>query len=221
MVCLNNVVHKYDENNVIELPDIDLKSGEHLVVHGLSGSGKSTLLHIAAGLLRPTTGMVKIDETEIYLMKENKRDLFRGRNIGVIFQQMHLIDSLTVVDNIRLAQYLAGLNKDDYKTDQVLRQLKIADKRQAYVDQISQGEKQRVAIARAVINDPRVLLADEPTSSLDDERSEEVIQLLKSQAEKNKATLIITTHDKRVKDHFTNNLEIKSREEVSLQDELD
>jgi len=216
MVLLNKVSHHYDRHNIVNLPDLKLVKGEQLVVYGLSGCGKSTLMNIIAGLLKPSSGTVRIDGTEIYHLNENKRDQFRGRCIGMVFQQMHLINTLTVLDNIRLAKYMAGLKQDDNKINRVLNQLEIADKRKSYADELSQGQKQRVSIARAVINGPGLILADEPTSSLDDKRSMDVIKLLKSQADEYGATLIITTHDQRVKDKFEKTVEIKLNKEYTL-----
>ena len=215
MVKLEKAAHHYDTENIVRLPDIDLKQGEQLLVHGLSGSGKSTLLHIIAGLLSPTTGRVIINNTEIYFLTENKLDKFRGRHVGVIFQQMHLIDTLSVFENIRLAQYLAGVEQNESRIYQVLAQLEIPEKANSWVDELSQGEKQRVSIARAVVNDPKLILADEPTSSLDDKRSEQVIKLLKDQAARYHATLIISTHDQRVKHHFDKHIEIKQPEVIN------
>lgn len=215
IVKLEKAAHHYDTENIVRLPDMDLKQGEQLLVHGLSGSGKSTLLHIIAGLLSPSTGRVIINNTEIYFLPESKLDKFRGRHIAVIFQQMHLIDSLSVFENIRLAQYLAGVEQNESRIYEVLAQLEIPEKANSWVNELSQGEKQRVSIARAVVNDPKLILADEPTSSLDDKRSEQVISLLKDQAARHHATLIISTHDQRVKHHFDKHIEIKQPEVIN------
>lgn len=215
MISLKSVRHRYNSVNTVELPDIDLQSGTDLLVLGLSGSGKSTLLHILAGLLKPTEGSYTLQGTNLYSLNESERDQYRGKNIGVIFQQMHLISTLTVFDNLKLAQYLAGLKPNSERIEQLCTDLDIADKLKSFPDELSQGQKQRVSIARAVVNKPVLLLADEPTSSLDDLRSNDVILLLKDQAEKNGATLIISTHDHRVKSHFNNVVDIdKIQKEV-------
>lgn len=208
MIQLKESVHHYSSKTVVPLPDLQVDKGEHLLILGLSGSGKSTLLHILAGLLCPTKGSYSIDGTDLYSLSESRRDQFRGRHIGVIFQQMHLINTLTVKENLKLAQYMAGQKVDESKAIRICRELDIADKLDSYTDELSQGQKQRVSIARAVMNDPLLLLADEPTSSLDDIRSSEVLSLLKSQAERTGATLIISTHDQRVKDQFSNSVEL-------------
>lgn len=208
MIQLKDSVHHYSSNTVVSLPDLHIEKGEHLLILGLSGSGKSTLLHILAGLLRPTKGNYSIDGTDLYSLSESRRDQFRGKQIGVIFQQMHLINSLTVKENLKLAQYMAGQKVDESKAIRICEELDISEKLNSYADELSQGQKQRVSIARAVMNDPLLLLADEPTSSLDDIRSGEVLSLLRDQAKRTGATLIISTHDQRVKDQFQNRVEL-------------
>ena len=180
---------------------------------GLSGSGKSTMLHILAGVLKPTKGTLSVNGTDLYQLSESKRDAFRGKHIGVIFQQMHLIDSLTVIDNLKIAQYMAGVKVDTDKIKNICTELDIAVKLNSYPDELSQGQKQRVSIARAVVNDPSLLLADEPTSSLDDRRSEDAVTLLRRMADRTGATLIISTHDARVKKHFINVLDLDGQQE--------
>lgn len=216
MILLRQSIHQYDSKTKIPLPSLNLEQGEDLLISGQSGSGKSTLLHVLAGLLRPTQGSLTIQDTDLYSLKESKRDRFRGKYIGIVLQQIHLVDALTVQKNLELAQYMAGAKVDPSKIKQICSELEIDDKLDSYIDELSQGQRQRVAIARAVVNQPVLLLADEPTSSLDDERAETVIQLLKTQAKRCKATLIISTHDQRVKNHFSNviNLDQLHREDA-------
>jgi putative ABC transport system ATP-binding protein len=204
MIRLQNAEHRYNAQTLVSLPEIDLNTGESLLILGQSGSGKSTLLNVLGGLLKPTSGVLTIGDTELYSLTESARDAFRGRYIGIIFQTNHLVDSLSVRDNLRLAQYLSGMTQDDSKIDTVLSDLDIKEKKNSGVNELSEGQKQRVGIARAVINEPKVILADEPTSSLDDIRCEQVVQLLKKQASAHNATLIVSTHDQRVKNHFEN-----------------
>lgn len=216
MILLRQAIHQYDSKIRVPLPSLNLEQGEDLLISGRSGSGKSTLLHVLAGLLHPTQGSLTIRDTDLYSLKESKRDRFRGKHIGIVLQQIHLVDVLTVQKNLELAQYLAGETVDPSKIKQICSELEIDDKLNSYIDELSQGQRQRVAIARAVVNEPVLLLADEPTSSLDDERAETVIQLLKTQAKRCKATLIISTHDQRVKNHFSNviNLDQLQREDT-------
>lgn len=213
MIDLKDITHHYDSVTAVNLPNLKVGKGGELLVIGLSGSGKSTMLHILAGVLKPTKGTLSVNGTDLYQLSESKRDAFRGKHIGVIFQQMHLIDSLTVIDNLKIAQYMAGVKVDTDKIKNICTELDIAVKLNSYPDELSQGQKQRVSIARAVVNDPSLLLADEPTSSLDDRRSEDAVTLLRRMADRTGATLIISTHDARVKKHFINVLDLDGQQE--------
>ena len=135
-------------------------------------------------------------------------DLFRGRHIGLVFQRSHFVSSLTVGDNLRLSQYLAGEPQNQERIESILNRLKLGDKLRQKTQKLSVGEQQRVAIARAVLNDPDVILADEPTSALDDTNAAEVMNLLEEEAQQAKAALIIVTHDKRLKDRITQRVEL-------------
>jgi putative ABC transport system ATP-binding protein len=160
------------------------------------------LLNIVAGLALPTAGNVIVNGTRIDNLSAAKRDHFRGRHIGCVMQRLHLIAALTVEANLRLAQKLAGAAVDDTRIHAILETLGIAAKRRAYPRELSQGEAQRVAIARAVVNRPALILADEPTAALDDANCESAIQLLFDQAIEHGATLLVATHDARIKSRF-------------------
>ena len=202
MVLLENVRHLYGQEVVIDLPQLSIKQNSHHLLLGRSGSGKTTLLHIIGGLLRPTEGRVTVDDIDITSLSGDALDRLRGRTIGMIFQQLHLLPTLTVEQNLLLAPYLAGLKQDAKRAQDVLQSLDIEDKKYAFPHQLSVGQQQRVAIARAVMNRPKLLLADEPTSSLDDQRAQQVLTLLKEQADLHEATLIIATHDARIAGSF-------------------
>ena len=206
MIELREIEHRYDKELVLSLPYFSVDKGSHALVLGLSGSGKSTLLHVMGGLLRPTRGTVSIAGVDLSSLNGQQLDRFRGQHIGIVFQRMHLLSSLTVEENILLASYLAGASQDKGRVRDVLADLDLTEKANAYPQSLSQGQKQRVCIARAVINKPDLILADEPTSSLDDVRSKSVLELLVKQAEVYGATLIIATHDQRIKPHFGNQL---------------
>lgn len=206
MFALDNIRHRYNRNVVLDLPHFAGAQGEHWLVLGLSGSGKTTLLHTMGGLLQPSEGTVRIAGEDLTRLKGHALDRFRGRTIGVVFQQMHLLSTLTVKQNLLLAPYMAELPQEAGRVDEVLDNLDILDKAYAYPNELSFGQKQRVGIARAVMNRPRLILADEPTSALDDVRSEQVLDLLVTQAEACEATLVIATHDRRVKDRFEKQL---------------
>jgi putative ABC transport system ATP-binding protein len=169
---------------------------------GPSGSGKTTLLHILAGILQPSFGDVLVAGYPLTRLKPRALDRFRGRHVGIVLQQLHLVESLTVIDNVLLAQYFSRLPYDPGRVREVLADLGLKDKANAYPHQLSFGEAQRVAVARAVVNRPTLLLADEPTSNLDDAHCMQTLDLLESQANACRATLLIATHDQRIKARF-------------------
>ena len=217
MLKLQNISHRYTEDVVLSLPEFNVAQGAHTLVLGMSGSGKSTLLHIMAGLLHPSEGTVRVNGTDLYALKGHEQDRFRGANIGIVFQQMHLLPALTIEENIGLALYLAGKPRDHGRIRDVLSSLDLSDKLKSYPHQLSQGQKQRACIARAVINEPALILADEPTASLDDVRCQQVLALLLEQAESCEATLVIATHDQRIKPYFSNQLMLTEMSQVELE----
>jgi putative ABC transport system ATP-binding protein len=202
MISITSVSHQYSTEQALTFADWQVNNGEQWLLLGQSGSGKTTLLHILTGLLKPTNGEIKIDNTNLYALSSKKLDEFRGQHIGIVFQKPHLIKSLSITENLILAQSFAGLPTNKNRIEEVLASLDMAHKKNAYPQELSQGQLQRVTIARAVINKPTLLIADEPTSSLDDKNAEAVLALLKEQSELNKATLVVATHDKRVKVSF-------------------
>ncbi len=210
MISITAVAHSYKDASPISFKDWKINDGEQWLLLGDSGSGKTTLLHILTGILKPNQGSVHIDETSIYQLSAKKLDQFRGRHIGIIFQKPHLIKSLTVGENLLLAQGFAGLPENHQRVDEVLTSLDMLHKKNAYPSTLSIGQLQRVSIARAVINKPSLLIADEPTSSLDDKNAEAVLSLLMQQSGLNQAILVVATHDKRVKDAFTHTYRLNS-----------
>jgi ABC-type lipoprotein export system ATPase subunit len=204
MVKIHDLSHTYNVNQKIGFPDFSCAAKEILLVLGTSGVGKTTLLHLLSGLLTIQKGEINIGGTDIKTLSSSQLDAFRGQNIGIIFQQNHFVDSLSVVDNIILAQTLAGQRENVAEAKRLLGRLNIADKADKKIRFLSQGEKQRVAIARAIINKPKLILADEPTSALDDVNTVEVLKLLTEQANEANSALIIVTHDTRLKDQIAN-----------------
>lgn len=204
MVAIQSVSHAYNLQSTLCFRDWVIPTGGQWLLLGNSGSGKSTLLHILTGILQPKNGSVFINDTNLYQLPAKKLDRFRGQQIGMVFQTPHLIKSLTVKENLLIAQSFASLPEDRKRVAEVLQSLGIDDKQNNYPHQLSQGQLQRVSIARAVINKPALLVADEPTSSLDDHNADAVLQLLMQQSVIGNSTLLVATHDKRVKDKFTN-----------------
>ena len=202
MISIDQLQFNYADHKVLSIPHLEVSEQEHLLVLGTSGSGKTTLLHIMAGLLAPTHGKIVVGQTNLYQLSSSERDKYRGQNIGLVFQKSHLISALNVEDNLLLAQYLAGTAQDKGRIGEVLNELGLSEKKKKSIKTLSQGEQQRVTIARALLNRPRMILADEPTASLDDANASNVIALLKKQANNYGASLLIATHDQRVKDQF-------------------
>jgi lipoprotein-releasing system ATP-binding protein len=202
----NNIEFYYNKDQKFKIPDINLKARDQLLIIGKSGSGKTTILNILGGLLKPKAGEVKINGTSVYSLGGAALDKFRGKNVGIIFQKPHILSALNVEENLKIANFFAG--ESNRLIEPLLKELGIYGKRKANVNTLSEGEMQRVSIARALVNNPKVILADEPTASLDDENADNVIKLLQQEAEKYKAVLIIVTHDQRVKDHISNQITI-------------
>ncbi len=204
MFALHEVGHDYDGAEVVSVPSWTVGQGEHWLLLGPSGSGKTTLLHLIGGLLRPTRGRIEVAGQRIDTLAPAELDRFRGAHIGVVFQRHHLLGALSVLDNLLAAQYLAGVGQSRARAMEVLDRLGIADRHAAMPHTLSQGQVQRVAIARAVINQPSLILADEPTASLDDANAAHVLDLFIEQARAHEATLLIATHDRRVRERITN-----------------
>lgn len=210
MLVTQNVSFAYPSGDTppLTFPDIRCGTGEQWLLLGQSGSGKTTLLQLLAGLRTPTQGKITVGDTVINQLTARELDQFRGRQIGVIFQQSHFIRALTVGENLALARKLAGLSPDASLIQSLLEKLNVAHKLHARTQELSVGEQQRVAIARALANQPTIILADEPTSALDDHNTEQVVNLLRQQAESAGATLLVVTHDNRLKSIFEQQIEL-------------
>ncbi len=169
------------------------------------------MLHLVAGLVAPRAGVVRIDGQDLSSLSASARDRFRGRTIGLLLQSFHLLDTLSVLDNVRLARRLAGLPEDRARCRQVLEALDVAGLAHARPSTLSHGQAQRVALARAVVNRPKLILADEPTSSLDDESCERVAALVETEAERHGAALVVATHDSRLRARFERHLALRAR----------
>tara|TARA_Y200000002_G_C22408759_1_gene548914 strand:+ start:91 stop:714 length:624 start_codon:yes stop_codon:yes gene_type:complete len=207
MISTKGLNFKYNEQASFSFPDINLGIDENLLIIGSSGIGKTTLLHLLAGLLESNSGSINLYGQDISKLTQHQIDKFRGQNIGIVFQKPHFVNSLTVKENLQLAQYL-GNKKDQNRIIDILSSLDILDKENKKPKKLSQGEKQRASIAMAIVNSPKLILADEPTSSLDDENCDRVIKLLKKQASEFKAQLIVITHDNRLKKHFKKSIKL-------------
>ncbi len=208
MIVLKDVAHQFSGGQKLIFKNQVFGPQDHWLILGASGSGKSTLLNILAGLLKPTEGQVLIGEQNLYQLKGNHLDKFRAKHMGVVFQKPYFISSLNVLENLELTQQLAGLPINKKQIKAILEELAIDDKMKNAVTELSVGQLQRLSIARAVLNQPEIIFADEPTSSLDDTNAERVIALLINQAKKHQAALVIATHDNRVKASVNHTYEV-------------
>lgn len=188
------------ETAVRALDDVSfsVRKGEFVAIVGASGSGKSTLLHLLGGVDRPTGGNVTIDGTDIYELDESRLAIFRRRQIGLIYQFYNLLPVLNVEENITLPQLLDGRKTNKQRLNEILSTIGLSDRVGHLPNQLSGGQQQRVSIGRALINDPAIILADEPTGNLDSKNSNDVIELLKLSNKKYNQTLIVITHDESI-----------------------
>lgn len=199
---VENLCKTYGEGDTkvkaLDNVSFSVKKGEFVAIVGPSGSGKSTLLHLLGGVDRPDGGKVYINGTDIYELNETNLAIFRRRNVGLIYQFYNLIPVLNVEENIVLPMLLDGKKPDKEQLNRVIDILQLSDRRGHLPNQLSGGQQQRVSIGRAVINNPSIVLADEPTGNLDSKNSEEIVQLLKDLNRRYNQTLIVITHDESI-----------------------
>ena len=201
---VENVELKIKSKILLKKQKFEIKKGQNMLVIGPSGSGKTSLLNIMAGLVRPSSGEVIFQNKKYSSLTDNQIDSLRANKFGFIFQKINLIKHLTVEQNILLAQ-CSNLSKNMAK---ILSMLDISDKIKEKAMNLSVGEAQRVAIARGLVNQPEIIFADEPTSSLDDKNTKNVIDLILSSAKENNSSLVVCTHDKRIMNSFKNIIDI-------------
>ena len=204
IITLQNVSKSFGQNSssiqVLEDLSLDLKKGESLALVGASGSGKSTLLHVICGLEKPNKGNVYIKGVNITDLSTDERSLFRGKEVGFVYQFHHLLPDLTALENIALPAMLSGIGKEEAFeiSASLLEQVNLNDKKANRPNELSGGERQRVAIARAMSNNPSCLIMDEPTGNLDKKNVENFMNLLMDMVSTREIALIITTHDNNV-----------------------
>ena len=199
---VNNLTKTYGKGDITVTAlagvSFSVEKGEFVAIIGASGSGKSTLMHLIGGVDRPTSGNVVVDGNEIYKLNESEMAIFRRRNIGLIYQFYNLIPTLTAEENIMLPRLLDNRKPDDAKLRVILETIGLTDRVNHLPNELSGGQQQRVSIGRALINDPALILADEPTSNLDSKSSREIMELLKLANKRYNQTLIVITHDEKI-----------------------
>lgn len=211
MIEIKNLEKDFDKENKIKFKDFVFEDGKTYVITGPSGCGKSTLLNLISGIISATNGniSIKFSDKDFFIeqMSQKEKDKFRFNNIGYIFQDYKLIDDFSVLDNMQML----NINKRIYSTEEIKNALTlthIEKKAKQKVKNLSGGEKQRVAIARAIIKKSNIILADEPTESLNEDLSHEIIELLTSVAKKEKKTLLMVTHDTSLVKYFDKHIEL-------------
>ena len=198
-IQVENVRFQYADEPGVAVDRFELEIGRSVAVLGPSGCGKSTFLHLLAGLLSPNAGAIRLLDQDLASMNAAAADRFRGANLGLVMQRLHLIKALTVRENIQLAIKLGRSNAPASTIDALLERLDLANVAHQKPSTLSQGQAQRTAIARALVNSPRIVLADEPPSALDDANAAEAIALLKAVVADSGAALLVVTHDQRVR----------------------
>lgn len=198
MIQTQSLTYSYPGGTTLRFPDVDLPQGAVLLLSGPSGCGKSTWLALVAALVAPAAGQITVAGQALQGLKKTAADAWRARAIGFLPQKLHLSAALTVQQNLGLAQWAAGTPQDDTRIQAALRALGVLELADRLPAQLSGGQAQRVALARAVLLQPQVILADEPTASLDDEAAADAVALLLHTAQYRGANLVIATHDARV-----------------------
>lgn len=184
------------EVRIISNLDFHVPAGQFVAITGASGSGKSTLLGLIAGLDTPTNGRIFLDGEDLTQMNEDSLAILRGKKIGIVFQNFHLIPTLTAIENVSIPYELSGGNHSESKAKELLKSVGLDHRLNHYPGELSGGEQQRLAVARAFINGPKLLLADEPTGNLDSANSHTIIDLLEKLHKQHGVTLVLVTHEK-------------------------
>jgi lipoprotein-releasing system ATP-binding protein len=192
---------------VLDLPTWEVDAGAQVALAGPSGCGKSTLLHLLSGVLLPTSGTVRVCDSELSCLSEPARDAFRARHVGYVFQSLNLVPGFTARENVLLGAAFSPRKADEAEAEALLAAVGLTGRGGHTSDELSLGEQQRVAIARALIKRPALVLADEPTGSLDADNAREVVRLLRTACEERGSTLILVTHDRAVWEAFGERVE--------------
>ena len=213
MLICENILFSVDGHKLISGINLNIQSQKDLLITGPSGIGKTSFLSILCGLQKPNQGNVIYNDINLYDMSENKIDAFRGKELGIVFQNFNLINSFTIKQNLDIANTVSQQSNNDQLYD-LLQRVGLAEKSHLQVSKLSVGEKQRLAVARAFIGKPKWIFCDEPTSSLDNKNTDVIINLIKEESLRCKASLILITHDTRVQS-ILNFSQVLEMEEMS------
>lgn len=212
-ITITNLVYAYSSASkpILNIPKFEVQDGESLAVVGKSGSGKSTLLNAIAGIVAVSQGSLNVNGVELTTLSETERDAFRAENVGYVFQTFNLLQGLTAFENVLLAMTFSKKISDaKFRAKQLLERVGLGDKQARKPRELSVGEQQRVAIARAIANQPKLLLADEPTANLDEQNTDSVLNLLKEVASEDNRILILVTHERDVATSLPRSIDLKS-----------
>jgi len=207
MLLIENVRKSYREPNgetlpILDIPRLEIAAGEQVVLRGRSGCGKTTLLNSISGLTTADQGRITINGTDITSLSEVARDRFRARYIGFVFQTFNLLPAFTALENVMLGMTFTGQKKDSGRAEQLLAEVGLSHRLTHKPASLSVGEQQRVAVARALANQPKLLLADEPTANVDSAHQQQIIDLLRDACEKENVAMLLVTHSPEVADQF-------------------
>ena len=206
MIKLNNVRKDYRSGNnittIVDVDELNISTGEKIAIVGASGSGKTTLLNLLSGLVVADQGQIVIDGQDIAALSESMRDRFRANNIGYLFQNFHLLDGYSALENVELGMLFASGAVKSQRAAEQLTKLGLGQRLHHQPSELSIGQQARVALARATVNNPKIILADEPTGALDSASAREALGLLFEQSASHDSTLICVTHDKSVAANF-------------------
>lgn len=217
-IVITNLTYTYSITSkpILNIPKFEVQDGESLALVGKSGSGKSTLLNAIAGIVAVSQGSLKVNGVELSSLSETARDAFRAENIGYVFQTFNLLQGLTAFENVLLAMsFTKKISDAKARAKKLLERVGLGDKQMRKPRELSVGEQQRVAIARAIANNPKVILADEPTANLDEQNTELVLNLLKEVASEDNRILILVTHERDVAASLPRSVDLKSLNHTS------
>jgi len=208
MIRLENVEKYYGETQVLKGINLEVATGEFLAITGVSGSGKSTLLNLVGGMDRPERGAISVNGDAITLYSDEELTVYRRRKIGFVFQFFNLLPNITVFENIQMPLLLNGID-DEERVRSYIKRVGIEDTEDSYPHQLSGGQQQRVAIARALVHDPEIILADEPTGSLDSGTGKAIMDLLQHLAKETGKTIILVTHEDYIAEYAARTVRIR------------